>query len=158
MKNIIVALIGISLITISLIYYLEKEEIPPCGYNKDIVISNFQDWLTNSIADVDKRIEQNPIKVIDVVGIMEYNQSPEFMNVPLYENLKDSRVCKATLLVDFTPNGKKRNLEEINVRFQKILTSPNEDSNRELYISVAGFDVKAMSEQSLTLFKKHNQK
>ena len=158
MKNVITGLVGLSLITASVIYYVDKEDIPPCGHNKDTVISNFQEWLTNGIAKIDKRIAKTPIQIVDVVGIMEYNQTPEIMDVPLYENFKDSRICKGTLLVDFTPNGTNRNIEEIDIRFQKVLTSPDEEGNQGLYTSVSGYDINNMIEQGTELFNKYHKK
>lgn len=157
MKNVIVGLLGLAVITASVIYYLEKEEIQPCGYDKSLIVSTFQDWLTDAIAEKDKRIKNNPLQVMDVVAVMEYNKIPEVMGTVLYDDLKDSRVCKATLLVDFTPNGEKRNIEEINVRFQKTLTSPNEEGERGLYTAVSGYDVNRMEEQCIALFKKHHK-
>lgn len=158
MKDVIAGLVGLSLITASVIYYVDKEDVPPCGHNKDIVISNFQKWLTNGISETDKRITKTPIQIVDIVGIMEYNQTPEVMDVPLYENFKDSRICKGTLLVDFTPNGTSRNIEEIDIRFQKVLTSPDEEGNQDLYTSVSGYDVKNMTEQGTELFNKYHKK
>ena len=82
----------------------------------------------------------------------------QVMDVPLYENLKDSRICKGTLQVDFTPNGTSRNIEEIDIRFQKVLTSPDEEGNQDLYTSVSGYDVKNMTEQGTELFNKYHKK
>ena len=83
---------------------------------------------------------------------------PEVMKHPLYENLKDSRVCKATLFVNYTPDKEKENIEEINIRFQKVLTSPDDENNRSLYVSVSGLDVENMVGEGIKLFQKYHKK
>ena len=137
--------------------FLKEDTVSPCGFDKQMIIANFQEWISNGILQKDSRIKNNPIKVIDMAGAMEYNGIPEVMNIPLYEDFKDSRVCKATLLIDFSPNGQTKNIEEINVRFQKGLSSPDEDNNRFTNISVSGIDVQNMTDEALKLFKKHNK-
>ena len=97
------------------------------------------------------------MKVVDVQGVMEYNSIPEFMKVKLYEDFKDSKVCQASLLVNYTPDSEKEILEEITVRFQKIATAPSEDGLFSSNIISSGYDVKEMTEQVVELFKKHNK-
>ena len=158
MKNLLTIVLGIA-VAISLSTHFSREKtVASCGQNEDMIVSYFQEWLTNGIAEKDKRIKNNPIKVVDVDGAMEYNEIPEVMKHPLYENLKDSRVCKATLFVNYTPDKEKENIEEINIRFQKVLTSPDDENNRSLYVSVSGLDVENMVGEGIKLFQKYHKK
>lgn len=51
------------------------------------------------------------------------------MKVKIYDDFKDSKVCKVSLLVDFAPDGENRKIEKVDVRFKKILTSPDENGD-----------------------------
>ena len=77
------------------------------------------------------------------------------MKVKLYEDLKGSKVCQASLLVNYAPDAEKEVLEEITVRFQKIATAPSEEGIISSNIISSGYDVKEMTEQAVELFKKH---
>ncbi len=156
MKNILIGVLVLAICGLSANYYFEHQNIPPCGYDKEDVIQTFQDWLTNGIKNTNKTEQENPITVLDIKGILEYNTSPEVLGQKVYEDIKNSRICKATLIVDFTPLGQTRNIEEINVRFQKVLTSPNENGDKELYYSMTGFDVEQMLKEAIPLYKKYN--
>ncbi len=156
MKNILIGILGLALCGLGVIYYLEHENVSPCGYDKEDVIQTFQDWLANGIKNTNKTEQENPITVLGINGILEYNTSPEVLGQKVYEDIKNSRICKATLIVDFTPLGKSRSIEEINVRFQKMLTSPNENGDKALYYSMAGIDVEQMLQEAIPLYKKYN--
>ncbi len=159
MKNVILGLIvGIALGSFLFHQYSNRETVKPCGYGKEYIIENFQEWITNGIQEKDARIKDNPIKIVDVAGIFEYNSIPTLGNIDLYEDLKDSRVCKATMLVNFTPNNDKDNIEEIRVRFQKVNSSPDEGGNIYTNMSVSGYDFEEITKSALEYFRKHHKK
>ncbi|MBR2141545.1 MAG: hypothetical protein IJ853_04285 [Rickettsiales bacterium] len=134
----------------------QTKDIVHCGYNQDYLKDTYTDWINEALIKADKYAEKNPIKVVGVRRVVEYNTIPEFMEVKLYEDFKDSKVCQASLLVNYTPDGEKETLEEITVRFQKIATVPNEEGLILNDIRSSGYDVKEMSEQAVEFFKKHN--
>ncbi len=135
----------------------ENEIIDGCGYDKDMIIETYNDWVNESLKEADKIAEKHPVKAVDVIGIMEYNTTPKIMKQPLYDDFKNSRVCKATLLVNYTPNEEKETIEEIDIRFQKTDTAVNEQGEYRKNIFSSGYDVETMREQALEFFKKHNK-
>lgn len=135
----------------------QDENIVNCAYDKEHIIETYNDWLNNALVNSDKRAEKYPVKVLDIQGIMEYNTIPEYMKIKLYEDFKNSKVCQATVIVNYTPNEEKETLEEIRVRYQKVATSPDEEGYYSKNILSSGYDVKEMTEQAVELFKKHNK-
>ena len=135
----------------------QTEDVIHCGYNQESLKETYTNWINKALVNADKRAEKHPVKVVDVQGVMEYNSIPEFMKVKLYEDFKDSKVCQASLLVNYTPDSEKETLEEITVRFQKISPAPSEDGLFSSNIISSGYDVKEMTEQVVELFKKHNK-
>lgn len=135
----------------------QDEDIVNCAYDKEHIIETYNDWLNNALVNSDKRAEKYPVKVLDIQGIMEYNTIPEYMKVKLYEDFKNSKVCHATVIVNYTPNGEKETLEEIRVRYQKVATSPDEEGYYSKNMLSSGYDVKDMTEQAVEFFKKHNK-
>lgn len=134
----------------------QNENAIHCGYNQDSLKDTYTNWINKALIKTDKRAEQHPVKVVDVQGVMEYNTIPELMKVKLYEDFKDSKVCQASLLVNYAPDAEKEVLEEITVRFQKIATAPSEDGIISNNIISSGYDVREMTEQAVEFFKKHN--
>lgn len=134
----------------------QNESAIHCGYNQDSLKDTYTNWINKALIKTDKRAEQHPVKVVDVQGVMEYNTIPELMKVKLYEDFKDSKVCQASLLVNYAPDAEKEVLEEITVRFQKIATAPSEDGIISSNIISSGYDVREMTEQAVEFFKKHN--
>lgn len=134
----------------------KNEDVIHCGYNQDSLKDTYTNWINKALIKADKRAEQHPVKVVDVQGVMEYNTIPELMKVKLYEDFKDSKVCQASLLVNYAPDAEKEVLEEITVRFQKIATAPSEDGIISSNIISSGYDVTEMTEQAVEFFKKHN--
>lgn len=135
----------------------QDENIVNCAYDKEHIIETYNDWLNNALVNSDKRAEKYPVKVLDIQGIMEYNTIPKYMKIKLYEDFKNSKVCQATVIVNYTPNEEKETLEEIRVRYQKVATSPDEEGYYLKNILSSGYDVKEMTEQAVELFKKHNK-
>lgn len=133
----------------------QNEDVIHCGYNQDSLKDTYTNWINKALIKADKRAEQHPVKVVDVQGVMEYNTIPELMKVKLYEDFKGSKVCQASLLVNYAPDAEKEVLEEITVRFQKIATAPSEEGIISSNIISSGYDVKEMTEQAVELFKKH---
>lgn len=135
----------------------QDENIVNCAYDKEHIIETYNDWLNNALVNSDKRAEKYPVKVLDIQGIMEYNTIPKYMKIKLYDDFKNSKVCQATVIVNYTPNEEKETLEEIRVRYQKVATSPDEEGYYSKNILSSGYDVKEMTEQAVELFKKHNK-
>ena len=135
----------------------QKNDIVNCAYNKERIVETYNDWVNKALVQSDKRAEKYPVKVLDVQGIMEYNKIPEYMNLKMYEDFKNSKVCYATLLVNYTPNEEKENIEEIRVRYQKVATSPDEEGYYSENMLSAEYDVKDMKEQAVGFFKKYNK-
>ena len=133
----------------------QNEDVIHCGYNQDSLKDTYTNWINKALIKADKRAEQHPVKVVDVQGVMEYNTIPELMKVKLYEDFKGSKVCQASLLVNYAPDAEKEVLEEITVRFQKIATAPSEEGIISSNIISSGYDVIEMTEQAVELFKKH---
>ena len=74
MRNVFLGLIvGVALGAVLFYQYNDRETIKPCGYGKEHIIENFQEWITKGIQEKDARIKDKPIKVVDTVGILEYN-------------------------------------------------------------------------------------
>ena len=135
----------------------QTEDIVNCAHNKASIVETYNKWLNKALVNADKRAEKHPVKVVDVQGIMEYNTTPEYMKVKLYEDFKNSKVCKATLLVNYTPNEEKETIEEIDVRFQRVATSPDEMGYYSQNTISAGIDVDEMQKQAVEFFKKHHK-
>ena len=135
----------------------QEKNIMTCGHSKDDVIEMYNRWINKALISEDKRAEKHPVKVIDVAGIIEYNTIPEFMNIKLYEDFKNSKVCQASLVVNYTPDSEKENNEEIEVRFQKVATSPDESGVFSTYIISAGHDIDEMTKQALEFFREYNK-
>ncbi len=123
-----------------------------CVANKEELIETFQGWVVEGIKEDDKRIKKYPIEVVDVSGIIEYNTIPD----KLYDDLKNSSVCKATILINYTPDTDRETIEEITVRYQRTISNYDEYT-KGLYIQMSGLDVLSMNEKAIKLFKKHNK-
>ena len=56
-----------------------------------------------------------------------------------------------------TPDEEKAIIEEIEVRFQRVATSPDETGYYSQSTISTGIDVEKMTEQAVKFFKKHNK-
>lgn len=164
MKNVFSA-ITLTLVALFVGFYFgthynhqSKEEISvQCGYDKEMIIEAYNNWINEDLKKINEMAVKYPVKVEDVIGIMEYKTIPVVMKNPLYDDFKNSKICKATLLVNYASKGEKGAIEEIDIRFQKTATSPNEQGEFRKNISSSGYDVENMKEQALEFFKKYHE-
>lgn len=161
MKN-TVGVVALAILSLAIGYFFgvnsnkpEKDKIN-CGYDEEFVVDTYNEWINKALVKADKRAEKHPVKVLSVEGALEYNSIPEFMKNKMYEDFKDSKLCRAHLLVNYTPDSENETNEEIEVRYQKIMFSSGENGEYGLRIESAGIDMEQMAEQAVGFYKKHN--
>lgn len=157
---------GIALCMLGVIFYDYYISAHPttltCNYDKQFIIDNFQTWVKNAVSDA--QLKTNKLEVVDVNGFTEYATPPKGRIEPikgslLYDDLKGAVVCKAAVLVDFSPINNKEDTqtttdhtEQVSVRYQLVPTADGYIS-----ISMSGFDGMQMQEQITEFLKKHKK-
>ena len=131
-------------------YRANNPKHPTCNNDTQYIANTIQDWIVQGIPN--SFLKTNKLKVTDIDNFAEYNTIPQ----QLYDDFKDSTVCKATVYVDFSPISTDNknikaddNIEEITVRYQLIGNSS---------IRMSGIDVNDMSEQVTEAIRKHKKK
>ncbi len=132
-------------------YKVNNPKHPACDNDSQYIANTIQDWIVQGIPN--SFLKTNKLEVTDIDNFAEYNTIPQ----QLYDDFKDSTVCKATVYVDFSPistNNKNlkaadNNIEEITVRYQLIGNGS---------IRMSGIDVNDMSEQVTEAIRKHKKK
>jgi len=157
---------GIALCMLGVMFYDYYTSAHPttltCNYDKQFIIDNFQTWVKNAVSDA--QLKTNKLEVVDVNGFTEYATPPKGRIEPikgslLYDDLKGAVVCKAAVLVDFSPINNKEDTqtttdhtEQVSVRYQLVPTADGYIS-----ISMSGFDGMQMQEQITEFLKKHKK-
>lgn len=161
MKN-VASIIALAILSLFVVFFFgerssakHEKDVINCGYDQNSLKETYTEWINKALVKADKRAEKHPVKVEKIQGVSEYRTIPEFMNIKLYEDFKNSKVCEAYLLVSYRPDGVKEELEEITVRFQRIATAPDEEGYFSNRIISSGHDVERMTEQVVDFFKKH---
>lgn len=157
---------GIALCMLGVMFYDYYISAHPttltCNYDKQFIIDNFQTWVKNAVSDA--QLKTNKLEVVDVNGFTEYATPPKGRIEPikgslLYDDLKGAVVCKAAVLVDFSPINNKEDTqtttdktEQVSVRYQLVPTADGYVS-----ISMSGFDGMQMQEQITEFLKQHKK-
>lgn len=116
----------------------ENNSAPLCN-GTDNLASSMTEWLNEAMAKEDSGAKKYPVKVVGLDGFLEYKTVPMFMGTMLYNDYKNSRVCSATLNVDFTPNGDERNIEQIGTRYQIYTVKLGDEEN--IMTVISGYDL-----------------
>ena len=116
----------------------ENNSAPSCGGNENLA-SSMTKWLNEAMVKEDGGAKKYPVKVVGMDGFLEYGTVPAIMGTTLYNDYKNSRVCSATLNVDFTPDGAERNIEQIETRYQ--IYTVNAGGEENLMTLVSGYDL-----------------
>lgn len=156
---------GITLVIFGFLSYNYYQRMnpyqPACNINESYISGTIQDWMRERVSE--SSLKTNKLEVVDMGGFAEYNTIPHWNNVPLYEDFKHNTICKATVIVDFSPIVKAKKaeenkeddltndkyLEEISVRYQLV---------SEGGINMSGADVEDMTEQVKKAMSKHKKK
>lgn len=111
---------------------------PPCNHDIAELKKNLTQWLNEAMVDADKDAKSFPAKIVGIDGFMEYKSVPGVMGSPLYRDYKNSRVCEATLNIEFTLKKDLRRTGQIDARYQIYQKKTGGDIYNTTTIS--GFD------------------
>ena len=124
----------------------ESNSAPSCDGTENLA-SLMTQWLNEAMVKEDSGAKKYPVKVVGADGFLEYKSVPTVMGTTLYNDYKNSRVCSVTLNIDFTPNGEKRNIEQIETRYQ--LYTVNADDEEHIMTGISGYDLDELGQNGV---------
>ena len=139
------SIMALCLTTFMLSGCLDKNKSPKCNENLEGVQQTLSQWLKDAMVKKDDGAKDINVTIKDINDIHEYISSPMLLGTTLYDNYKNSRICKANASVEFSgPNISRPLIRTINVRYQ--ITHSIEGNNG---IQMAGPDVSDLGKEGV---------
>lgn len=117
------------------------DKTPECNANKEDLKRTLTTWMQEAVSD------KYTVTVTDVHTFYELKSSPLLLGTTLYEDYKNGRLCTATANITIEDKKGKTFSGETDVRYQYVVSLPDEEGNSFSGVRMSGHDVKDLTEK-----------
>lgn len=124
---------------------LDQNKALKCNENLEERQQTLSIWIKEAMVKEDSGAKDINVKITNMDKIYEYVTSPMVLGTTVYDNYKDSRICKASAFVEFSGSNFSKTLTKtIDVRYQITHSLEGNDG-----IQMAGPDVSDLGEKGV---------